>query len=241
MFRSNRPEPAGNDQAKQTNPQPPRPSAEVVPRAQPVTSSSNLNPNSPALAQPSQPRAVSETESLARDIKDGLVGGFVGVHSVISGEANFKGMLRVDGRVAGHVNSQDGTLIVSAGGQVDADVAVAIAKINGTVNGDICASTRIELGRTAQVNGNIQTPALVIEQGAIFEGSCRMRAQVSEPEQAKQSRPTQPRAEAATTARSNAPITSANKEHKLVPPPVARATPQADQTAAPIQREGAAV
>jgi cytoskeletal protein CcmA (bactofilin family) len=235
MFRSNRPEPAGNDQAKPMNPQPVRPSAEVESRPQPVTSATS-NTTNPSLAQPAPPRAVSETESLARDIKDGLVGGFVGVHSIVSGEANFKGMLRVDGRVSGRINSQDGTLIVSAGGQVDADVAVAVAKINGTVNGDIRATTRIELGRTAQVNGNVQTPALVIEQGAIFEGSCRMRAQASEPEPAKQNKPTQPRAETTTSARSNAPAVAASKESKLVPPPVARATPQAEQTAAPIQR-----
>jgi len=42
------------------------------------------------------------------------------------------------------------------------------------VNGDITASKRIEMGRVAKVTGNIQTPALVIENGAIFEGSCRM-------------------------------------------------------------------
>src|SRR5215211_44160 len=36
------------------------------------------------------------------------------------------------------------------------------------------ASKRIEMGRVAKVTGNIQTPALVIENGALFEGSCRM-------------------------------------------------------------------
>lgn len=119
-------------------------------------------------------RAVSESESLARDIKDGLVTGFVGSGTTLTGEANFKGMLRIDGHLSGHVSSEKGTLIVSSGGQVDANVEVAAAKINGVVNGDIIASQRIEMGRTAHVSGNIQTPILVIEQGAIFEGSCRM-------------------------------------------------------------------
>jgi hypothetical protein len=57
---------------------------------------------------------------------------------------------------------------------VDANVEVAVAQIFGTVNGDITATKRIEMGRVAKVTGNIQTPALVIENGAIFEGSCRM-------------------------------------------------------------------
>jgi cytoskeletal protein CcmA (bactofilin family) len=119
-------------------------------------------------------RAVTESESLARDIKEGTLTGFVGNGTTLTGEANFKGMLRVDGGLSGRVSSQDGTLIVSTNGRVDANVEVAVAQIFGTVNGDITASKRIEMGRVAKVTGNIQTPALVIENGAIFEGSCRM-------------------------------------------------------------------
>lgn len=135
--------------------------------------------NASPLAPGSASRASTESETLARDIKEGTLSGFVGSGTVLTGEANFKGMLRVDGHLSGRVSSQDGTLIVSTGGQVDADIDVAIATINGTVNGDITASKRIELGRVAKVTGNIQAPALVIENGAIFEGSCRM-AQVKE-------------------------------------------------------------
>jgi len=119
-------------------------------------------------------RAVTESESLARDIKEGTLTGFVGNGTTLTGEASFKGMLRVDGALSGRVSSADGTLIVSTNGRVDANVEVAVAQIFGTVNGDITATKRIEMGRVAKVTGNIQTPALVIENGAIFEGSCRM-------------------------------------------------------------------
>ena len=122
----------------------------------------------------SSSRAVTESESLARDIKEGLLSGFVGNGTTLTGEANFKGMLRVDGHLSGQVKSEGGTLIVGNNGQVDADIEVAVATIHGSVNGDIIASQRLELGRAAKVNGNIQTPSLVIEQGAVFEGSCRM-------------------------------------------------------------------
>src|SRR5205085_9000449 len=100
--------------------------------------------------------------------------GFVGNGTALTGEASFKGMLRVDGTLSGRVSSEDGTLIVSTGGRVEANVEVAVAQSYGTVNGDITASKRIEMGRVAKVTCNIQTPALVIESGAIFEGSCRM-------------------------------------------------------------------
>jgi cytoskeletal protein CcmA (bactofilin family) len=127
-----------------------------------------------AVEQPQPPRAMTDGELLARDIKDGTLSGFVGNGTVLTGEATFRGMLRVDGHVTGRVTSEDGTLIVGTGGQVDADIEVAVATVNGTVNGDIIAAQRLELGRAARVNGNIQTPQLIIEQGAIFEGSCRM-------------------------------------------------------------------
>jgi cytoskeletal protein CcmA (bactofilin family) len=119
-------------------------------------------------------RAMTESETLARDIKEGTLSGFVGGGTVVTGEANFKAMMRVDGHLSGRIASTSGTLIVGANGKVDANIEVAIAVIHGTINGDIVATQRLELGRAAKVNGNIQTPSLIIEQGAVFEGSCKM-------------------------------------------------------------------
>ena len=119
-------------------------------------------------------KAMTESENLAREIKDGTLSGFVGGGTELTGEATFKAMLRVDGHLSGKISSGSGTLIVGANGKVDANIEVAVAIIHGTVNGDIIASQRLELGRAAKVNGNIQTPSLVIEQGGIFEGSCKM-------------------------------------------------------------------
>ena len=120
------------------------------------------------------PKALTESEAIAREIKDGSLSGFVGSGTVITGEASFKTMLRVDGRFSGRIASTGGNLIVGSGGQVDANIEVAVATIHGIVTGDIIASDRIELGRAAKLTGNIQTPSLMIEQGAIFEGSCKM-------------------------------------------------------------------
>lgn len=119
-------------------------------------------------------RAMSESESMARDIKEGRLSGFVGYGTKLTGETHFQAMLRIDGHLTGTVASETGTLIIGSSGQVDADISVASALINGTVNGDIVASERLELGRTARVMGNIQTPRLTIEDGAILEGGCSM-------------------------------------------------------------------
>jgi cytoskeletal protein CcmA (bactofilin family) len=128
----------------------------------------------PATENAATPKALTESETIAREIKDGSLSGFVGSGWVITGEASFKSMLRIDGRFSGRITSSTGTLVVGAGGQVDANIEVSVATIHGVVNGDIIAGQRIELGRAAKLSGNIQTPSLVIEQGAVFEGSSKM-------------------------------------------------------------------
>jgi cytoskeletal protein CcmA (bactofilin family) len=119
-------------------------------------------------------RPATDSENIARDIKDGKLSGFVGHGTSLTGDTSFQMMLRVDGHLTGTVSSDGGTLIVGNNGKLDANVSVGIAQINGTVNGDVSATERIQLGRTARVVGNIATPKLVIEDGAIFEGGCSM-------------------------------------------------------------------
>lgn len=118
--------------------------------------------------------SVSDSESMARDIKEGRLSGYVGNGTVLTGETSFQAMLRIDGHLTGKVSSESGTLIVGSSGRVDANVAVASAIISGTVNGDIVAAEKLELTRTARVIGNVKTPRLVIEDGAVFEGGCTM-------------------------------------------------------------------
>lgn len=124
--------------------------------------------------QPSTTRALSESDSMARDIKEGRLSGFVGHGTTLSGETQFHAMLRVDGHLVGSVSSEAGTLIIGNNGQVDANISVAAAMVNGSVNGDIVATEKLQLGRTARVMGNISSPRLIIEEGAILEGSCSM-------------------------------------------------------------------
>lgn len=125
-------------------------------------------------SEPPSRNITSDSDAMARDIKEGRLSGFIGYGTILSGEAAFQAMLRIDGQFTGRISSEGGTLIVGSTGQVDANVTVAAAVINGTVNGDIIAAEKLELGRTARVVGNIRTPRLVIEDGAILEGGCAM-------------------------------------------------------------------
>ena len=110
-------------------------------------------------------------EHMSRSPKDNWLG-FVGDVMKFSGEVRFKSMLRIDGNFSGHVISSDGTLIVGTGANVtQAVIEVAVARIEGTVEGHI-NSKELILGRTASVTGELSVHDLIIEEGAQFNGSC---------------------------------------------------------------------
>jgi cytoskeletal protein CcmA (bactofilin family) len=90
------------------------------------------------------------------------------------GSFTFKDMVRINGHIAGSVHSKNGTIIIDVSAKVDARVDVAVAVIGGTVTGDIIARERVELGPTSKISGNIWTRSIVIKDGAIFDGVCRM-------------------------------------------------------------------
>lgn len=123
-------------------------------------------------------QAVARREEPGRRInipKDNWLG-FIGDVTNFTGEVHFKSMLRIDGHFSGRVTSLDGTLIVSNGAQlIGAVIKVAVAKINGTVEGDIHATKELILGCTANVTGEVIAPALTVEEGALLNANCRRR------------------------------------------------------------------
>ena len=99
--------------------------------------------------------------------------GFVGDVIKFSGEVTFKTSLRIDGNFSGQVNSTSGTLVVSTGANLsEAVINVAVAKINGAVEGQVNAN-EVVLGRTAQVTGDVSAESLIVEAGALLNGRCR--------------------------------------------------------------------
>jgi len=49
--------------------------------------------------------------------------------------------------------------------------------ISGEVVGNVLASERVELRGTARVFGDVEAPVIVVEEGVLFEGHCRMPKQ----------------------------------------------------------------
>ncbi|HEU4391652.1 MAG TPA: polymer-forming cytoskeletal protein [Blastocatellia bacterium] len=92
----------------------------------------------------------------------------------VSGEVVFADQLRVDGRIIGKVASDKGTLIIEDSGQVEAQVDVATCIIRGSLYGNLTAKNRSEIHRTGRVQGDVTTPVLLVEEGAVFNGAVKM-------------------------------------------------------------------
>jgi cytoskeletal protein CcmA (bactofilin family) len=101
--------------------------------------------------------------------------GFVDSGCTIRGELEFKTYFRVDGRIEGKVRSQ-AELVIGEGGVVEGEIEVARCIIGGEVRGTIRSTEQVMLHATAKVWADIQTPALVMEDGAFLEGAVTMDA-----------------------------------------------------------------
>jgi cytoskeletal protein CcmA (bactofilin family) len=100
--------------------------------------------------------------------------GRVGRGIEVSGEVRFTGVLQIDGRVTGKLISRSGTLIIEQTGQVNADVEVGACVIRGAVTGNLNIHSRVEVSRTGRIQGDIKTPILTVEEGALLTGNVLM-------------------------------------------------------------------
>lgn len=98
---------------------------------------------------------------------------FIGKDTEFDGRLTFHGTIRIDGHFRGEI-SADGGLIVGRGAMIEADMHISYIVISGEIHGNIVADRRIEIHPPGKVFGDIQAPTLVIDEGGIFEGNCRM-------------------------------------------------------------------
>ena len=100
--------------------------------------------------------------------------GWIGRGIEINGDIAFSDRLQVDGRVSGKLTSENGTLIIGEPGQLDAQIDVGVCVVHGSVNGNLVARSKVEIRRTGRVNGDVMTPVLLVEEGAVFNGAIKM-------------------------------------------------------------------
>jgi cytoskeletal protein CcmA (bactofilin family) len=109
------------------------------------------------------------------------INAFLGNYTEFEGKLSFKGAVRIDGKFTGEIFTE-GTLIVGQSATIKSDIHVSNIIVSGEIRGNIIADNRIEIHAPGKVFGNIQAPVVVIDEGVIFEGTCRMQKKDKETE-----------------------------------------------------------
>jgi len=104
----------------------------------------------------------------------------LGQGTTLTGEVSFSSGLRVDGVIKGKIRAE-ALLEIGPAGKVEAEITVRRVLIRGEFRGSIRASDRVEILKDGKVFGDVFTPCLIIEAGALFEGRCNMLDQKKQP------------------------------------------------------------
>lgn len=97
----------------------------------------------------------------------------IGKNSRVDGDLRYKGGLHVDGEIRGNVHAEEGSdsmLSLSQHGAIRGEVRVPHLVINGTVEGDVHAEKRLELGPEARITGDVYYHLVQIAVGATVNG-----------------------------------------------------------------------
>jgi cytoskeletal protein CcmA (bactofilin family) len=100
----------------------------------------------------------------------------IGKSIVFKGELTGSEDLEVNGTVEGDVKLPDNTLTVGQTGHVKASVSAKSVQIVGKVQGDVTATERIEIEASGVVDGDLRAPRLLVQEGAVMNGTVEMTA-----------------------------------------------------------------
>ena len=99
----------------------------------------------------------------------------IGPDLEVKGDINIKGDLLIYGTVEGNIHCE-GIVTTSQESHVNGNITTDSADISGVVSGDLEAKKKVSLSSTARLKGNLLASILVIEEGASFNGLCKMKA-----------------------------------------------------------------
>jgi cytoskeletal protein CcmA (bactofilin family) len=94
----------------------------------------------------------------------------IGPSLTITGDITSQEDVTIQGKLHGKISVQGASLLIADGASVQAEAQVSRVIINGTYAGDVTATERVELTKTANVSGTLMAPAIVIQDGAVFNG-----------------------------------------------------------------------
>lgn len=109
----------------------------------------------------------------------------IGKSVVIKGELSGSEDLYLDGEVEGSIELRSHSLTIGPNGRVRANINAKDVVIHGKVDGNVRGNERVELKKSAVLNGDVITQRIVIEDGAFFKGSIDIQKGEAKPETAR--------------------------------------------------------
>jgi len=100
---------------------------------------------------------------------------FVGANTLIKGETEVKGSIRIDGTFEGNIRSD--WVVIGEKGYMKGDIFAKAVIVGGKVEGNIVATDSLEIKSKGSVLGDVQTKKLTIIEGGLFEGRSIMKEQ----------------------------------------------------------------
>ncbi len=97
----------------------------------------------------------------------------IGSNTVIKGEINGSGSLRVDGVVEGGI-SVTGNVVIGESGRINGDVAAGEMIVSGQVEGNVTTENCLSIFSTGQVIGDVKVGSLRIDEGGMLKGRSEM-------------------------------------------------------------------
>jgi len=91
----------------------------------------------------------------------------------LEGKLTFAGTVRIDATFVGSIVTND-VLVVGETARIDANITCGTIVVHGEVNGNIKAKAAVEIHHTGKVRGDLETPSLVVDRGALFHGASKM-------------------------------------------------------------------
>ncbi len=105
----------------------------------------------------------------------GEITALLGKGANFEGRLIFEGVVRIDGNFTGDIFTRD-TLIIGADSKVMAQIDADTIIVAGHVEGQIRATSRVEIQSSGYVRGSVQAPVFKIEEGGMFDGTTQMQA-----------------------------------------------------------------
>jgi len=97
----------------------------------------------------------------------------IGAGTIITGDVNCSGDIRIDGGLTGNLNVQ-GKVVIGGSGKIKGEITCKNSEVEGNVEGKITVTELLSLKATSSILGDIITRKLAIEPGANFTGNCSM-------------------------------------------------------------------